>query len=134
MSLLRRMNRRGRPLRRRGGSINFGFRRPKKKEKDTGMRYERLVEWAKDEWQARYGDTPYMTIWASSECSNKIAQELVKAGRRLRGRARYTGFEELSAKVIVPISDYGSRGRKMVLTATAGAFIFQFEDEDSGET
>lgn len=97
------------------------------------MRYERLVEWAKEEWQARYGDAPYMTIWASSECSNKIAQDLVKTGRRLRGKAKYTGFEQLEANVIVPISDYGSRGRKMVLTATAGAFIFQFADEDSSE-
>jgi hypothetical protein len=134
MSLLRKINnRRGRPLRRRGGGINFGFRKSKKKEKDTGMRYERLVEWAKEEWQRRYGNAPYMTIWASSECSNKIAQDIIKAGRRLRGKARYTGFEQLASDAIVPISDYGSRGRKMVLTATAGAFIFQFEDEDSNE-
>lgn len=134
MSLLRRMNnRRGRPLRRRGGGLNFGFRKAKKKDKETGMRYERLVEWAKEEWQRRYGDAPYMTIWASSECSNKIAQDIIKTGRRLRGKTRYAGFEQLDAEVIVPISDYTLRGRKMVLTSSAGAFIFQFEDEETGE-
>ena len=124
-------NRRFRPLRRRSGGVNFGFRKPRKKVKDKKMRYERLVEWATQEWQSRYGDAPYMTIWASSECSNKIAQEKVKPNRRLRGKARYQGFEQLDADVVIPISDYGSRGRKMVLTATAGAFLFTFKDENT---
>ena len=125
-----RWNRRYRPFtRRRNGGLNFGFRKPRKKDKGENMRYERLVQWAKQEWEARYGDAPYTTIWASSECSNKIAQKQIKEGRKLRGKARYAGVEELEADVIVPISDYGSRGRKMVLTATAGAFIFSFRDE-----
>lgn len=128
-----RFNRRFRPLRRRSGGVNFGFRKPRKKDKDEVMRYERLVQWAKQQWEARYGELPYMTIWASSECSNKIAQEQIKAGRKLRGKARYQGFEEVNSEVVVPISDYGSRGRKMVLTATAGAFIYRFSDNDTGE-
>jgi hypothetical protein len=130
-----RWNRRYRPFtRRRSGGLNFGFRKPKKKDKGENMRYERLVQWAKQEWAERYSDAPYMTIWASSECSNKIAQEQIKAGRKLRGKVRYEGLKQLEAEVVVPISDYGTRGRKMVLTATAGAFIFTFTDEENNET
>lgn len=97
------------------------------------MQYERLVEWASDEWEKRYPDIPYLTIWASSECSNKIAQSQVKVGRSLRGKAKYDGFETLECDVIVPISDYGARGNKMVLTSTSGAYLFKFtvkDDED----
>lgn len=97
------------------------------------MQYERLVAWATQEWEARYTALPYMTIWASSECSNKIAQGKVKIGRKLRGKAKYLGFEELDSDVVTPISDYGSRGRKMVLTATAGAFVFRFQDTATQE-
>lgn len=129
-----RFNRRFRPMRRRSGGVNFGFRKPRKKDKGDEMRYERLVEWATQEWESRYSDAPYMTIWASSECSNKIAQEKVKINRKLRGKARYAGFEEVESEVVVPISDYGSRGQKMVLTATAGAFIFKFTDSETDET
>ncbi|MEO1290053.1 MAG: ATP-binding protein, partial [Chloroflexota bacterium] len=128
-----RLKRRFRPMRRRSGGVNFGFRKPRKKDKGGEMRYERLVAWATQEWEARYGDTPYMTIWASSECSNKIAQEKVKIGRKLRGKAKYVGFEEVETDVVIPISDYGSRGRKMVLTATAGAFVFTFTDTETDE-
>ena len=117
----------------RTGSVKFGFRKPRKKDKGGEMRYERLVEWASQAWAERYDDAPYMTIWASSECSNKIAQSTVKVDRKLRGKARYSGFESISSNVIVPISDYGSRGRKMVLTSTAGAFIFKFTDTTTDE-
>ena len=123
-----------RPLRRRSGGVYFGFRKPRKRDKGGSMRYERLVTWAKKEWESRYGDMPFMTIWASSECGNKIAQEKVKPQRKLRGNARYLGFEEVDADVVIPISDYGSRGRKMVLTATAGAFVFKFTDTKTDET
>lgn len=97
------------------------------------MRYERLVQWAKTTWETRYGDAGYMTIWASPECSNKVAQDQIKIGRKLRGKARYAGFEEMEADVVVPISDYGSRGKRMVLTATSGAFIFKFTDVENDE-
>jgi len=97
------------------------------------MQYERLVQWARKTWEERYSDKSYLTIWASAECSNKIAQEQVKPGRRLRGKVTYQGLDELECPAIVPISDYGSRGRKMVLTSTSGAFAFKFEDAD-GDT
>ncbi len=93
------------------------------------MQYERLVNWARAVWQQRWPGRPYTTIWASAECSNMIAQNQIKAGRKLRGKARYEGLEALDCPAIVPISDYGSRGKKMVLTATAGAFAFKFTSE-----
>jgi predicted AAA+ superfamily ATPase len=94
------------------------------------MQYERLVEWAHEIWQQRCSGCEYTTIWASAECSNMIAQKQIKPGRRLKGKARYEGVEILDCPVIVPISDYGSRGSKMVLTATSGAYIFKFTVDD----
>jgi predicted AAA+ superfamily ATPase len=91
------------------------------------MQYERLVEWARETWQERNPDVDYMTIWASAECSNKIAQEQIKPGRRLKGKAKYSGLLPLDCPVLTEISDYGARGRKMVLTATSGAYAFQFQ-------
>jgi predicted AAA+ superfamily ATPase len=91
------------------------------------MQYERLVQWARDVWKERWPNREYVTIWASAECSNMIAQNQIKAGRKLRGKARYDGLEMLECPAVVPISDYGSRGKKMVLTATAGAFAFKFD-------
>ena len=52
------------------------------------MQYERLVEWAKSVWEERWPGRKYMTIWASAECGNMIAQNQIKAGRRLKGKAR----------------------------------------------
>lgn len=92
------------------------------------MQYEKLVQWAQEEWKTRHPGRPYITIWASAECGNKIAQTQIHAGRKLRGKARYDGFEELDCPAVVPISDYGSRGKKMVLTASAGAYAFKFSD------
>lgn len=94
------------------------------------MQYERLVKWASEVWQERWPDQEYVTIWASTECSNHIARRQIKPGRKLRGKARYRGYEPLECSAIVPISDYGSRGRSTVLLASAGAFAFRFEVED----
>jgi hypothetical protein len=96
------------------------------------MQYERLVKWAQEALTQRSQKCETVTIWASSECSNKIAQKQIKVGRKLRGKTRYAGLEILDCPEIVPISDCGSRGSKMVLTATAGAYIFKFK-EDNGE-
>jgi predicted AAA+ superfamily ATPase len=93
------------------------------------MQYERLVQWAKETWEQRWPGRPYTAIWASAECSNMIAQNQIKPGRKLRGKARFDGLSPLDCPVIIPISDYGSRGKKMVLTATAGAFVFRFSSE-----
>lgn len=99
------------------------------------MHYERLVKWAQEVWEERCPGRAYVTIWASGECSNRIAQNQIKPGRKLRGKARYEGMEMLTCPEIVPISDYGSRGNQMVLTATSGAYAFRFsvENEDPFE-
>lgn len=94
------------------------------------MHYERLVEWAQGEWDNRWPDVSFVTIWASAECSNKIAQKQIKPGRRLRGKAYYQGFEMIDCPQITPISDFGTRGKKMVLTATSGAYLFKFTTVD----
>jgi hypothetical protein len=93
------------------------------------MQYERLVQWAQETWLLRCPQRRYVTIWASAECSNMIAQAQVKAGRKLRGKVRYDGNEPLDCPHVVPISDYGTRGKKMVLTASAGAFAFKFSND-----
>jgi hypothetical protein len=110
----------------------FGYRK-KSKDKGSEMRYERLVEWASAEWEERYPEIPYVTIWASTECSNKVAQSYIKVGRSLRGKMKYNGFEELDCDVITPISDYSARGRNMVLTSTAGAYLFKFAGKEGDD-
>ncbi len=96
------------------------------------MLYQQLVQWAQEVWNTRCPDQNSVTIWASAECANRLAQTQVRPGRKLRRKSRYDGFETLDCPVIVPISDYGTRGKKMVLTSSAGAFAFRFTD-DSGE-
>lgn len=91
------------------------------------MQYERLVEWARQTWEQRNPNTPAMTIWASAECSNQIAQKQMKVGRVLKGNAKFMGMEMLECPVVTTISDYGARGRKMVFTATSGAYLFKFK-------
>lgn len=94
------------------------------------MYYEKLVGWAREVWKERHPDSEAVTIWASSECSNRIAQSQVKPGRRLRAKSRFVKAERLECPLIVPISDYGTRGKHMVLTASAGAYVFRFTHED----
>jgi hypothetical protein len=94
------------------------------------MMYERLVQWATGVWNQRFPGQEFITIWASAECSNMLAHAQVKAGRKLKRNVRYTGYDLLDCPEITPISDYGNRGSKMVLTATAGAFAFKFAVED----
>ncbi|MCU0481767.1 MAG: hypothetical protein MUE54_11240, partial [Anaerolineae bacterium] len=81
------------------------------------MQYERLVNWAQGVLQERQLSQKTVTIWASVECSNHIALKQVKAGRKLRGKARYEGYEQLDCPVIVQINDCGSFNKKMVLTS-----------------
>lgn len=90
------------------------------------MQYEPLVAWAREAWETRSPGRKFVTVWASTECSNMLAHLQVKPGRRLRGKARYDGMEVLDCPLITQISDYGARGKKMVLTSTAGAFAFKF--------
>ncbi len=112
----------------------FGRDFRKSSIKADAMQYERLVGWARETWEQRWPGRNYVTVWASTECSNMIAHSQVKAGRRLRGKARYDGMEKIDCPIIVPISDYGARGTHMVLTSSAGAFAFKFDvDGDAFE-
>lgn len=93
------------------------------------MHYERLVDWAQEIWDERQPDRQAITLWASTECSNKVAQSQIRPGRRLKGKARYEGVETLPCPDVVTISDYGLRGKKTVLTATSGAYAFKFSTD-----
>jgi hypothetical protein len=93
------------------------------------MQFERLVAWAREQWEMRSPTTKALTIWASSDCGNMIAQQQVKTGRRIRGKARFEGVERLDCPAITPISDYGTRGKRMMLTSGSGAYVFRFADD-----
>lgn len=110
------------------------YKKRKKREENDVMLYERLVRWAAEYWEAHYPDVEPRSIWASVECSNKIAQDQIKPGRRVQGKYRYGGFDEVATDLIVPISDYTRRGTRMMLTATSGAYVFHFEHAITGET
>lgn len=92
------------------------------------MQYERFVRWAQQTWETRFPGQPYATVWAMSECSNHIAQSSMKPGKRLRGQTRYEGVSPLDCPLVVPISDYGARGQRIVLTTSSGAYVFRFSD------
>ncbi len=104
--------------------MSFGGKQ--KRGRGEIMQYERLVQWAAEVWEQRWPGRDYVTVWASPECSNMVAHNQVKPGRRLRGKARYEGREPLDCPVVIPISDYGVRGQLTVLMAAAGAYAFRF--------
>ncbi len=95
------------------------------------MRYERLAVWAESEWEKRCGDRPFQLLWAAESCGNQLAQSRVKARRRLRGKAYYTGVEPIECDQVIPISEYVVPGRTAVLGETVGAFRFSFEHPDA---
>ncbi len=94
------------------------------------MRYERLALWAEDEWKARYGEQPFQLLWAAESCGNRLAQRRIRPRRRLRGKAYYTGFEQVPCDEVIPISEYVVPGRKAQLGESVGAFLFNFEHPD----
>ncbi|MBN1285458.1 MAG: ATP-binding protein [Anaerolineae bacterium] len=103
---------------------------PRKAVTDN-LRHERLIRWAEQEWQTRYDDRPFMTIWSSPDCANRIAHDRVKPDRRLRGKARYRGVEQIACPEIASISEIDHTSRKATLGATSGAFVFHFETEEN---
>jgi energy-coupling factor transporter ATP-binding protein EcfA2 len=91
------------------------------------MRYERLAIWAKAEWEKRSESRPYFVLWASESCGNQIAQTRIKPRRRLKGKATYTGTQQLDCDQVISISEYVVPGRSAVLGETVGAFAFSFD-------
>ncbi len=94
------------------------------------LRYETLARWASEQWQARYPDKPFLILWASENCGNNLARQRLKVGRKLKGKARYTGHQPIDCPFVVPISDYRLPGRSAVLAETVGAFMFNFSTDD----
>lgn len=91
------------------------------------LRYENLVRWASQQWQQMHPDQPFAALWASENCGNNLARSRIKAGRKLKGKARYMGYRMIDCPHVVSISDYRLPGRHAVLAETVGAFIFSFQ-------
>jgi hypothetical protein len=94
------------------------------------MRYERLAVWARQEWDRRQGDRPYQLLWAAESCGNQLAQDRIKPRRRLKGKAYYTGVQQVDCDEVISISEYVMPGRTPVLGETVGAFAFSFDHPD----
>lgn len=94
------------------------------------MRYERLAQWASAEWTARYGERPYQLLWAAESCGNQLSHRRVKPRRRLRGKAYYTGHDQIPCEEVISISEYIVPGRNAALGETVGAILFHFEHPD----
>src|SRR5258708_3242126 len=99
-------------------------------EMSLTLRYETSVGWAREQWQARYTDKPFLILGASDNCGNTLARQRLKVGRKLKGKARYTGHQPIDCPFVVPISDYRLPGRSAVLAETVGAFMFNFSTDD----
>lgn len=95
------------------------------------LRYELLVRWAAQQWAERFGEAPILVMWATDSCGNNRARQRVKPGRKLRGKARYIGYEPMDCPHVVPINDYRIPSRAAILDESVGAFRFTFEREGS---
>ncbi len=100
------------------------------KSADWMMRYERLALWAEKVWSERHGDDDFQLLWASESCGNQLAQHRIKPRRRLKGKAYYTGAEQVPCDDVISISEYVVPGRSAMLGETVGAFIFSFDHPD----
>ena len=94
------------------------------------MRYERLAMWAAEEWEQRQGERPFQLLWAGESCGNHLAQMRVKPRRRLKGKAYFTGVEQIPCPEVITISEYVVPGRNAMLGETVGAFVFSFEHSE----
>ncbi len=93
------------------------------------LRYEVLVRWANDYWAEHFPGVASVVLWASDNCGNNRALARVKAGRRLRGKSRYLGYQAVTCPFVVPINDYRIPGRRAVLDEAVGAYRFRFEQD-----
>lgn len=96
----------------------------------TPLRYEQLVRWAIREWRERYPGQPYEVLWASDDCASVLARQRIQPGRRLKGKARYMGYEMLDCPYVVPITRFYYPGRNVIMTDSVGAFSFKFQRGD----
>jgi energy-coupling factor transporter ATP-binding protein EcfA2 len=102
---------------------------PEERSKLT-LRYETLVRWASDQWHERFGNAPFVTLWASENCGNHLVRSRLKDGRQIKGQTHFLNYEALDCPYVVPISDYRLPGRKPMLMETVGAYVFRFKRGD----
>ncbi len=95
------------------------------------LRYESLARWASEYWQQQHPGKSFLVLWASENCGNNLARQRVKPGRKLKGKARYGGYQPVDCPMVMPISDYRLPGRVAVLAETVGAFQFNFTSGES---
>src|SRR5258708_11144658 len=100
-------------------------------ENSLTLRYESLARWASEYWQQQNPGKSFLVLWASENCGNNLARQRVKPGRKLKGKARYVGYQPVDCPMVMPISDYRLPGRVAVLAETVGAFQFNFTSGDS---
>jgi ATP-dependent 26S proteasome regulatory subunit len=113
-----------------GSLLQQSYRSSQKEpESSLALRYENLARWADEQWQQRNPTVQRLVLWASENCGNNLARQRVKVGRKLKGKARYTGYQAVECPFVVPISDYRLPGRSAMLAETVGAFIFQFTSD-----
>src|SRR5260221_11128574 len=93
------------------------------------MKHEILTLWAIREWERRYPNQPYLSVWSEEACANNLALQRITPGRRLKGKVRYAGFQMIACPYSVPINRFYVPARKAVLTDNVGAFIFSFDQE-----
>jgi hypothetical protein len=93
----------------------------------TMMKHEQLLVWAAREWETRFPGQAYVPVWAAAECANNLARKRVISGRKLKGKARYSGYEMIPCPYSVPVNSFYVPGRSIVFTDSVGAFIFSFE-------
>lgn len=93
------------------------------------MRYESLARWAQAEWESRNPGVPSQILWASDSCGNLLAHRRIKAGRRIKGKAKFVASHPLECSEIISISEYIIPRREPVLGESVGAYAFEFEKD-----
>ena len=68
------------------------------------LKHEVLMRWAIREWERRYPSQSCLPVWADEDCANNLALQRVSAGRRLKGKAHYAGFQLVPCPYSVPIT------------------------------
>jgi hypothetical protein len=91
------------------------------------LKYEQLVLWAQHEWAARYPDVPYRVVWSDPNCAHHSALTRIRPGRRLKGKARYSGYQVIPCPYSVPVQSFYVPARTVALTSNVGAYVFTFE-------
>lgn len=91
------------------------------------LKYEQLVAWAVEQWQATYGETAYRVVWAGESPAYDNALSRIKVGRKIGSKTRYGGYRPLSCPHSISISHLHNTSRTAQLIGSVGAYAFRFE-------